>query len=49
MEKENFKSQAYNDWEAYKKEHPEISDIPSAKLLQNYEEDMTRFIIGLFK
>lgn len=43
-----MKSKAYTDWEEYKKQHPEIADIPSAIKLQPYEEQVTNFIIGLF-
>ena len=49
MRNNPLESEAYCDWEQYVEEHPEIEDIPSAKMLQQYEEDMTKFIIGLFK
>ncbi|MFA0815277.1 MAG: hypothetical protein ACC608_05765 [Anaerofustis sp.] len=45
-----MKSKAYTDWMSYKSNHPEIADVPSAEQeLQRYEEQMTAFIIGLFK
>ncbi len=44
-----FKSEYYTTWEEYKKEHPEIADENlKTQKIQNYEEEMYKYILNLF-
>ena len=42
-------SEAYTEWEDYLDKHPQLKNVPSAEILQTYEEEMIFFILGLFK
>lgn len=44
-----MESKAYQNWELYLEDHPQLKDIEAAAELQDYEEEMVTFILGLFK
>lgn len=43
-----IKSDFYTNWENYKKQNPDIADIKNARIIDEYEADILRFVLGLF-
>lgn len=41
-------SEYYVNWEDYVKKHPKLEEIEGAKEIQNYEEQIYRYIFSLF-
>ena len=43
-----MRSEYYTDWKEYIEKHPEIEQMEGAKEIQNYEEQIYRYIFSLF-
>ncbi len=44
-----YKTKNYVPWEEYKEKYPEIKDVPDAKKIQKYEDQVFTLMMRLFR
>lgn len=44
-----FKTKNYVTWDEYVEKHPNIADVPSAKKIQDYEDQVFTLMMRLFR
>ena len=44
-----FKTKNYVSWDEYVEKHPNIADVPGAKKIQTYEDQVFSLVMRLFR
>jgi hypothetical protein len=44
-----FKTKNYVTWDEYLESHPKIADVPAAKKIQDYEDQVFSLVMRLFR